>query len=59
MRILLMSLLLLSGLQAEFIKQGEAVVDTERGLLWQDNSAVESKEFLFKEAQHYCHVAPL
>ena len=54
MRILLMVILLWSGLQAEFMKQGEAVIDTERGLLWQDNSAVESEELLFSEANDYC-----
>ena len=54
MRTLLVLILLWSGLQAEFIKQDEAVKDTERGLLWQDNSAVESEELLFREANDYC-----
>jgi len=54
MRLLLVVTLLWSGLQAEFIKQGEVVKDTTHHLLWQDNGAVETEELLFREAYEYC-----
>ena len=54
MKIVLLIMMGFSVLIAEFIKKDEVVRDTKGALLWQDNSAVESKTMLYGEAQAYC-----
>ena len=43
-----------SLIQAEFVKKGNTVLDTKSKLVWQDDSAVESEEMLYSEANAYC-----
>lgn len=43
-----------SFLMAEFIKNGNTVLDTKTKLVWQDNSDVADKEMLYSEADAYC-----
>ncbi len=54
MKMFFLMILVVSMSMASFIKQGEIVLDTESGLMWQDNSAVESSEMLYGEAMTYC-----
>lgn len=54
MKIVLLMLLGLTALMADFVKKGDVVHDSERKLVWQDNSTVESREMLYGEAKSYC-----
>ena len=54
MKIMVCILIACSVMMAEFVKKDDTVLDTKSKLVWQDNSAVESKEMLFSEANLYC-----
>jgi len=51
---IILMMLGLTVLMADFVKKGETVHDSETKLVWQDNVAVEGKEMLFSEANSYC-----
>ncbi|MEN8147289.1 MAG: DUF1566 domain-containing protein [Campylobacterota bacterium] len=54
MKLVFLMMMGFSVLMAEFIKKDDVVRDTKDALLWQDNSAVESKTMLYGEAKAYC-----
>lgn len=54
MKIVFLMMLGLTALTADFVKEGDTVRDSKSRLVWQDNSAVESKEMLYAEANDYC-----
>ena len=54
MKIVFLMLLGLTALMADFVKKGDVVHDSVSGLMWQDNSVVESREVLHGEAITHC-----
>ena len=54
MKMIVLMMLGLTVLMADFVKKGDTVHDSDTKLVWQDNVAVEGKEMLFSEANSYC-----
>ncbi len=59
MKLIFLMMLGMTALMADFVKKGDTVVDSTSGLVWQDNSVVESREVLYGEAIDYCKALSL
>ena len=54
MKIVVLSMLAVGFLMADFVKMDAGVSDSVKNLVWQDNEAVEEKELRYAEAKTYC-----
>ncbi len=54
MKIVVLSMLVVSFLMADFVKVDAGVSDSVKKLVWQDNESVEVKELRYTEAKAYC-----